>query len=408
MPLRVNGQEIQVGEIISKGAEGAIHKLPSMPGCVAKIYHAIPNPLRAQKLRIMATMSADARPMGAAWPVAVVMNGVEIAGFVMPHFENRLELHSVCAPIARKGAFPQADYRFLVAVAANLARVFATVHATGAVIGDVNERLALVDHRATVGLVDCDSFQIGNGDTIFTCDHGVERYQPPEMQGVALRGCLRTRNHDCFGLAVLIFQLLFFNRHPFGGVTLDGTSPSLGEAIAQYSFAWGAEAPALKVCQPPNTLPFSALDERMRELFERAFGEKGYSEGRPTARAWVKALDNYAARMTACRSNPLHAHIHNNCLICEIEEKARTLMFSPKKINISPSTKPGSARPDMLPAKIFMFERATNFDIIDININFTGMCPFCKKIQFINKYPVIFYKCVECSRRFPENEWRKF
>lgn len=330
MSLVVAGNPILIGRQIAKGAEGAVHELPGMPGHVAKIYHAAPDPVRARKLQAMAAMPPSARPAGAAWPVAVVQQGPEIVGFVMPLFGNRRELHSVCAPAERKKTFPQADYRFLVAVASNLARAFATVHAAGAVIGDVNERLPLVDQRATVGLVDCDSFQIEVDGTVLTCDVGVEQYQPPELQGVALRGCRRRRNHDCFGLAVLIFQLLFFNRHPFAGVPLHGAPPSLGEAIAQYRFAWSAEATTRGVRQPPNTLPFTAVDSTLRKLFERAFGPEGSSEGRHKAGAWVKALDGYAAHLVSCSANSQHAHLPGACPICVIEGRTGALMFFPR------------------------------------------------------------------------------
>lgn len=330
MSLVVAGNPIRIGREIAKGAEGAVHELPSMPGHVAKIYHVPPDPVRARKLRAMAAMPSGVRPAGAAWPVAVVQDGPRIAGFVMPLFEDRRELHAVCAPAERKKTFPQADYKFLVAVAANLARAFATVHAADAVIGDVNERLALVDQRATVGLVDCDSFQIKVDGVVLTCDVGVEQYQPPELQGTALRGRKRLRNHDCFGLAVLVFQLLFFNRHPFAGVPLNGLPPSLGEAIAQHRFAWSSEAAARGVREPPNTLPFTALDSRLRELFERAFGPEGGSGGRHPASTWVKALDSYAAQLVSCRANSRHAHLPGACPICVIEGRTGAIMFVPR------------------------------------------------------------------------------
>lgn len=330
MSLVVAGKPIRIGREIARGAEGAVHELPSMPGHVVKIYHAAPDDVRARKLRAMAAMISEARPTGAAWPVGVVHDGSRVAGFVMPRFENRRELHAVCAPAERKRTFPQADYRFLVAVAANLARAFTTVHAAGAVIGDVNERLALVDQRATVGLVDCDSFQIEVEGEVLTCDVGVEQYQPPELQGAALRGRQRQRNHDCFGLAVLIFQILFFNRHPFAGVPVQGAPPSLGEAIAQHRFAWSTEAEARGVRQPPNTLPFTALDSHLRALFERSFGPKGVSEGRPRASAWVKRLESYGAQLLPCRANSQHAHLPGVCPICVIEGRTGALMFVPR------------------------------------------------------------------------------
>lgn len=330
MSLTIAGNPVRIGREIAKGAEGAVHELPNMPGHVVKVYHTPPDSVRARKLQAMAAMPSGVRPAGAAWPIAIVKDGPRIAGFVMPLFENRRELHAVCAPAERKKVFPQADYRFLVAVAANLARSVATVHAADAVIGDVNERLALVDQHATVGLVDCDSFQIKIGGEVLSCDVGVEQYQPPELQGIPLRGLKRLRNHDCFGLATLVFQLLFFNRHPFAGVPVHGEPPSLGQAIAQHRFAWSSEAEARGVRQPPNTLPFSSLDSRLRELFERAFGPKGASEGRHPASTWVKALDNYAAQIVTCRANPHHAHLAGACPICVMEGRTGALMFAPR------------------------------------------------------------------------------
>jgi len=336
MSLVVGGKPILIGREIAKGAEGAVYELPGMHGHVAKIYHAPPDAVRARKLQAMAAMPLQARPAGAAWPIAVVLQDGQIAGFVMQRFENRRELHAVCAPAERKKTLPQADYRFLVAIAANLARAFATVHAAGAVIGDVNERLALVDKAATVGLVDCDSFQIEAGGVVLTCDVGVEQFQPPELQGVALRGRERMRNHDGFGLAVLIFQLLFFNRHPFAGVPLIGGPPSLDEAIAQHRFAWSAEAAARGVQQPPNTMAFTALSPPLRELFERAFGPQGQSDGRPTAGTWVKALDTYSGQLVTCSANPLHAHLPGPCPICVIEGLTGALMFVPRSGPVAP------------------------------------------------------------------------
>jgi DNA-binding helix-hairpin-helix protein with protein kinase domain len=330
MPLVVAGRPIQIGREIAKGAEGAVHELPNLPGRLAKLYHLGPDLARARKLHAMASMRAAARPAGAAWPVAVVQDGARVVGFIMPRFENRRELHALCAPAERKKSFPHADYRFLIATAANLARAFATVHAAGAVIGDVNERLALVDKQATVGLVDCDSYQIEVDGALLTCDVGVEQYQPPELQGITLRGLERSRNHDCFGLAVLIFQLLFFNRHPFAGVPVHGDPPSLGEAISQYRFAWSAKASARGVLQPPNTLAFAALDERLRNYFERAFGPEGRSDGRPSASAWVAALDDFAQRLVACPANPQHAHLPGPCPICIIEGRTGAQMFTPR------------------------------------------------------------------------------
>lgn len=60
--------------------------------------------------------------------------------------------------------------------------------------------------------------EFSHASGVFHCDVGVPLWTPPELQGRDFRGLTRTKNHDRFGLAVLMFQLLFMGRHPFAGV----------------------------------------------------------------------------------------------------------------------------------------------------------------------------------------------
>ena len=64
---------------------------------------------------------------------------------------------------------PDADWRFLIRAAANVARAFGAVHRTEFVIGDVNQGGVLAGHDATVTLIDCDSFQMEVGGRRFLC-----------------------------------------------------------------------------------------------------------------------------------------------------------------------------------------------------------------------------------------------
>ena len=71
--------------------------------------------------------------------------------------------------------------------------------------------------NALVVLIDCDSFQVNTNGRCYPCEVGVPLYTPPELQKKSFRELIRTRNHDRFGLAILIFQLLFVGRHPYAG-----------------------------------------------------------------------------------------------------------------------------------------------------------------------------------------------
>src|SRR5205814_7863741 len=78
--------------------------------------------------------------------------------------------------------------------------------------------LSLHDALPIFALIDCDSFEITDGKTVFPCMVGVPTYTPPELQGQSFQGVRRTKQHDAFGLAVLIFHMLFLGRHPFAGI----------------------------------------------------------------------------------------------------------------------------------------------------------------------------------------------
>lgn len=331
MNLRLNtGLNIELGRVIASGGEGIVYELRSAPDLVAKIYATTPDALRIAKLEAMVSLPSEGRPQATAWPSNLIMRGDKVVGFTMTRLRDRREIHDLFVGAARRRHFPKSDYRMLVAAAANVARAVATVHAAGHVIGDLNERCALLDGRATVMLIDCDSFQVEVGERLFTCDVGRPEYQPPELQSVqSFRGLRRTRNHDAFGLAVLIFQMLFLGRHPFAGRPSSGEPPEIPEAIRDLRFAWaGVETPAA-LLQPPNTIPLTGVGTKVGSYFKRAFGDAGAREGRPKAAAWAHALDMLKASLVKCSTNPTHWHMPGECVLCSVERVTGQFLFAP-------------------------------------------------------------------------------
>jgi DNA-binding helix-hairpin-helix protein with protein kinase domain len=324
------GRFITLGAEFARGGEGTIHSIDGEERLAAKIYLKPPDPARVRKLQAMVALPSEARPDAAAWPIAILMQDRHVRGFLMPRVRSRREIHDLFSPAARREHFPSADYRFLVRAAENLSRAVASIHAAGAVVGDLNERAALVDQQATMVMIDCDSMQFKDGDAILHCDVGVPSYQPPENQGKAFRGLRRSRNHDAFALGVLIFQLLFFGRHPFSGRPVSGDTPELTDAIRNHQFAWARDAPRRGLVAPPNTLPLQAAGEELAKLFERTFGPCGETKGRPTAGSWMRALDRLGGSLRRCPNNPMHWSAAAGCAICSIEAQVRTQLFIPR------------------------------------------------------------------------------
>ncbi len=323
--------EVSLGRELAKGGEGKIHELDGRPGFVAKVYHQPPSPEKAAKLAAMVEARTDELLAVAAWPVELLRatpGGAPI-GVVMPRVDEHKDIHLLYGPRSRQAAFPLAGWPFLIRAAANLARAFAVVHAHGHVLGDVNDRVALVSERALVRLIDCDGFQIQRGTQRYSCDVGVLTHQPPELQGVtSFRGLVRTREHDGFGLAVLIFQLLFMARHPFSGTYGKAGDMPLERAIREFRFVYGADAAARGMRPPPASLDLGCVTRDVARLFEQAFSERGVKEGRPSAARWATALDELGRLVQRCRTNPSHAYLKGrSCPLCAIDRETDLALF---------------------------------------------------------------------------------
>lgn len=303
------GRAIALGKELGSGGEGAVFEIAGDAQRVAKIYHRPVAPEKAQKLRAMARLASEDLTTFASWPLAVLSSrrGDDVAGIVLPKVSGHDEIHNLYSPAHRKIAYPDKDWSFLVHVAMNCAAAFDAVHAKGHVIGDVNQGNLLVSGRGTVFLIDCDSFQVRTPGKLFLCDVGVPQYTPPELQGHSFRGLRRTANHDRFGLALLIFHLLFMGRHPFAGRYEGRGDMPIEQAIAEYRYVFSAGAAAMGMARPPQTLEVERIAPPLAPLFERAF-DRGSErpDARPTAPQWHAALFTLAGKLEFCKGDRGH------------------------------------------------------------------------------------------------------
>jgi DNA-binding helix-hairpin-helix protein with protein kinase domain len=205
------------------------------------------------------------------------------------------------------------------------------VHESGHVIGDVNHGNLFVGDRATVRLIDCDSYQITINGSRWFCEVGTPTHQPPEFQNIkTYKRVLRTPNHDNFGLAVIVFQMLFMARHPFSGRFLGTVEMPMERAISEYRFAYGSNAAAMQMQPPPASLGLSGVTRDLALLFERAFSRQGSQpNGRPQAREWVTALQEIEGHLKKCPVNPAHQFVDtlNKCPWCDVEAATGVPLF---------------------------------------------------------------------------------
>jgi DNA-binding helix-hairpin-helix protein with protein kinase domain len=325
------GRKTVLGDKIAQGGEGAVFKVQSQANLVAKLYHKPPGAERVAKLRSMAQSPPPELLRLACWPVDLLAsaNGGQIQGFLMPNAAGHKEIHKLYSPKSRQAEFHNVDWRFLIVAASNVARAFAIIHKHGHVIGDVNHSSVMIGPDSTVLLIDCDSFQVRADGRSYPCTVAEPLHTPPELQGKNVSNLTRTPNHDNFGLAVLIFELLFMGRHPYAGGFLGSGDPSLEQKIARYLFAYGSGASARHMRQPPNSLQLEAVSQPVASMFESAFVEAG-AKGRPEALEWATALSGLLKSLKPCPIHQSHYYFSGltACPWCEIEGKVGISLFN--------------------------------------------------------------------------------
>jgi DNA-binding helix-hairpin-helix protein with protein kinase domain len=332
MPLEAvfaaNRARLKLGSRLGKGGEGAVYALADRPSEAVKVYHAdnLTEDLRAKVQAMINAGLAKATSL-VAYPVELVTDEKgRFLGFTMSKVGEHKPLHQLYSPGARKVEFPRADFRFLVHTAANVARAVAAVHQSGCVIGDINESGILVSDRATVALIDADSFQVTADAARYLCGVGKPEYTPPELQGKPLDKVVRTPDHDAFGLAVVVFQLLWMGRHPFSGRFDKGDMP-IERAIAENRFAY-SRARSVGMTPPPNVPALTDFPQEIGVAFECAFSS---AAARPTARDWVGLLDRLEKNLKLCGSVSSHYYPWQatKCPWCAMEAATGAELFPP-------------------------------------------------------------------------------
>ncbi len=325
------GIAIDIGRELGKGGEGSVFELPALANQVAKLYHKhrLPDAKKQAKLSFMASTADDHSQLLSyvAWPQETLhpSRGGPVIGFLMPKVSNKAPVHMVYSPAHRRQDYPKAAWDFLLFVARNIATCFETMHAHGHVVGDVNQDSFMVGRDSKVVLIDSDSFQVNARGTMHLCEVGVSHFTPPELQSLSsFDSFTRTANHDNFGLALLIFHVLFGGRHPYSGVPLrSGVGDALETDIKNFRYAYAQDNQSRGFSPPPRSIPVSILPDAMESMFHMAFTEKGAADARPSAQQWVAVLDRLRGGLKRCGASSMHvypAHL-GSCPWCALEKQ---------------------------------------------------------------------------------------
>jgi DNA-binding helix-hairpin-helix protein with protein kinase domain len=328
-----SGKRVTLGRELGRGGEAAVYVVQENPQIVAKVYHRQLDAETAEKISRMVALQNERLLKLAAWPLGTLRNGngSSPAGVLMRNVSGFKDVHLLYSPKSRVREFPaKADWRFLIHAAGNVARAFSVIHEQGHVIGDVNQSNVRVSpETAIANLIDCDSFQISFHGHYYLCKVGAPLYTPPELHGKDFSEVVRTPNHDNFGLAVLVFHLLFMGRHPFAGRFLGRGDMPIEEAIEESRFAFAADRQRTQMQPPPNCITLEDLSPEASELFVKAFAPGGPQNGRPTGEQWAAALDSLSRQLKVCSANRAHVFFQGllRCPWCAIEDRTGVLLF---------------------------------------------------------------------------------
>lgn len=217
--LPAEGDEVNVGSVkklrlvkeISKGGEGVIYETND-PSLVCKVYHAQElTTLRRQKIELMVTRKISRTDI--CWPIEMVYNQhSEFVGYLMPRAEGRTMFSGIFVKPALLKNFPTWGRIDLVNLCLAFLEQIRFLHSLNILVGDINANNLLVTMDSTkLWMVDTDSFQI----EAFPCPVGTVAFTAPEIQGESYGSFMRTKEHELFSVATMLFMILFPGKTPY-------------------------------------------------------------------------------------------------------------------------------------------------------------------------------------------------
>jgi len=122
------GRTFHLAKQIGQGFEGAIYETREQPDVALKLYW--PNKAESRRDKVSAMASAQWYKTNSfvTFPIDILLSPTgAFLGFIMKRVGGGKPVHLLFSPSSRKMEFANADYRFLVRAASNIARAVASV-----------------------------------------------------------------------------------------------------------------------------------------------------------------------------------------------------------------------------------------------------------------------------------------
>lgn len=289
------GQTAIVGPLGLVGGEGSIGTIDISDSLVAKIYH---RPTCEHEAKIVAMLDCPPaivcrvdKVIRVAWPLEVLYDDKgRFIGYAMARIVRATKLFDVYhgSPNATKQGRSK-----ILAVARDIAEVVSSLHQENVIIGDINESNMLVSGNR-VSFVDADSFQVTSRGRVYRCNVCRPEFTCRELVGLSRSKVDSLREHDHFGLGVVMFLLFMRGIHPFNaGWVGPGRKPQLATRIKDGLWPYSARRSRSLVKPPKMAPPLNSLPKEFRALFHQCFDEGHRTpKNRPSAMDWVTAIES--------------------------------------------------------------------------------------------------------------------
>jgi len=274
------GEEIQILRELGKGGEGIVFLTNNQN--VMKIYKS-QTLIEEKKNKIELFASKKLIYNGICLPSEIVLNNMgKFVGYIMPKAEGYEMQTCIFQPNLLKLKFPSWTRINLANLCLTILDKINFLHKNEIILGDINPFNILIKSDTEVYFVDTDSYQIGN----YPCPVGTSNFTPPEIQNKDYKSFLRTKEHEYFAVATLLFMTFLPGKAPYS--FQGGGDPTENIRNMNFSYPLGDEDNYLA---PQGMWEFIwvELPFEVRKAFYTVFKENY----RLSIEDWLAVIENY-------------------------------------------------------------------------------------------------------------------
>lgn len=276
-----------LGDPVAEGGEGIIYTIPGH-STVCKIYRN-DKLVQGKQEKITLMLSRSVTYPGICWPTMSVADAAGMfRGYLMPRAQGKPLAHTLFLPKQFMQERPTWTRRESVQLVLTLLKCFEFLHGMNVLVGDVNPQNILLSDASHVAIVDCDSFQVEG----FPCPVGTVNFSAPEIQGNDFRIFLRTKEHELFAVATLLFMIMFPGKSPYSH--LGGEDGATNIRNGDFPYTRDRERSSKRAPRGVWTSCWSHLTPQIKDAFTYSFERSHFGQPRVSVDKWIQLFSAYA------------------------------------------------------------------------------------------------------------------